>query len=150
MAIKSEVRENLLILTMNNPKAEEQRHGEIREIFEDAKKHNVKAAIVDFTNLQEVDSICLGMLISGQIVLGPGCRIHLCGMTAHAANSIRTAGLNKVFRIHGDLKTALERYERRKQSRRNLERRGKDAMALINRRENNTRRLKKDRRRKSN
>ncbi|OPZ03385.1 MAG: STAS domain protein [candidate division BRC1 bacterium ADurb.BinA364] len=81
-------------------------HAELREAFAAMKGQPIRAVVVDFSSVEDMDSVALGSLFSGRIQLRRQAEIIFCHINDRVSHLLRHTQIDKVFSIHGDLPSA--------------------------------------------
>ena len=108
MPIKVSEQDNIYILQPQGPAMAVESHMEIREIFKGLKEKDPQGVVLDLSDVDHIDSLGLGSLISGRLSLRGKCEIRLCCLSNQVESLIRHSRMDLLFPLHDRLSAAIE------------------------------------------
>ncbi len=108
MGLEIENRDGILVITPDYATINMSVREEITEAMAQAKELEIKAVILNLHQVELIDSIGLGSIISGRLMLRDVCEIYLCGMTGAVESAIHMSRLDLVFKMHDHVGKAIE------------------------------------------
>jgi len=107
MSVKITQKDNIFVLHLEGPNLALDSHAEIRDIFRDLKEKSPAGVIMDLTDVDRVDSLGLGSLISGRLSLRSKCEIHLCCLSEPVESVVRHSRMDLLFPLHDSVDEAV-------------------------------------------
>jgi anti-anti-sigma factor len=102
-------RQGVAIVDLHGPNLDIHSHEEMREAFNDiAQRSGIEIVVMDMRNIQHIDSVGLGALISGRARLPNVQEIRLCGISEEVERRLRLAQFHLLFPMHNTVEQAVK------------------------------------------
>jgi anti-sigma B factor antagonist len=108
MGLDIEDRDGILIITPDYATINMAVREEIGDAMSKAQEVEAKAVVLNLHQVDMIDSIGLGSIISGRLHLRNVCDVHLCGLSGAVESAIHMSRLDSVFQIHDHVGKAIE------------------------------------------
>lgn len=107
MPITISEEEGVFVVKPQGPALALESHTEIREAFKGLEEKSPRGVVVDLVEIDRIDSLGLGSLISGRLSLRGKCDIQLCGLSRQVEALIRHSRMDLLFPIHDSVRSAV-------------------------------------------
>ena len=107
MPVRLTEEESVFIIQPEGPVLALDSHAEIRETFKGLQAKDPQGVVLDLSEIDRIDSLGLGALISGRLSLRGKCEIQLCGLSHQVETLIRHSRMDLLFPIHDSRRAAV-------------------------------------------
>jgi len=107
MSLNVAEQDQIFVIQPHGPALDLESHAEIRETLKSLSEKPLRGVVLDLTEIERIDSLGLGSLISGRLSLRGKCDIHLCCMSNQVESLVRHSRMDLLFPIHENLRSAV-------------------------------------------